>query len=426
VPEDYREVKMEYFCPEGLEKTPHWMIIKKSHQFDCYNRFINEALRPGFEMNQQPYIVLDFDELVHTLEKVLRTYPVRAVFNVNGTAMLVTVDDMNIWEKYDIPLVVYFAESPIYHFAITLQRIQNAIFIFQEAQNTDLYRHFFNTAGINGSLNGLYVAHPHLPLTPFKERAYPLVFTGNHVNVHNIVNNNLNVMPAPLPQIMWQVIDKNKFETTHDSWPDFITAFQEYGLDYRELKPPDLMRVMLHTDSYIRQFRRALVLNAIKQFPLTIVGYGWEGGMIQHSDNKTFITENYPDTITLMNNSRMCLNVLHNVRGSAHDRIASTLERGAVSVTDTNPYILEHFTHGQDMVQFNFENLDTLDERLHAFNADTECLAAIAEAGRAKLDEVFSLKQFMFDLEAHVDAFYAKRNRLDALKTLFAPECLAQ
>jgi hypothetical protein len=401
--------------------APYWLIIRKEHTLDCYNRFVNDAIEETFNRLGHPVLSLELTAMtLQDLLNVVETYPVHAVFTVNADILALSHGENNIWDALDLPLVICLAESPIYHYHLARDRPKNSIVLFQDAHHLAWYKTVVTErCGINTLYHGMYTPRPEVGI-PFQQRQFPLVFTGNHMALSSI-KRNLDQFPALLHKVAWQVIDQYLLETTADYSLGFLDALSGYGLHHQELSSYSVQVALMHVDRYIRQYRRRLILNSIQHFPITVMGYGWDESALEPSSNKTIILEGFPDSVEVIANSKMALNVLHNVRLSGHDRICTTIERKTACVTDSNPYLRERFTGGHDILFIDYERLDTLDDQLFEAMADEASLEILAGRAYEKRDCLGTPEAFVSRLLEVTDAFYAQKNRLSELQDVFQP-----
>lgn len=103
---------------------------------------------------------------------------------------------------------------------------------------------------------------------------------------------------------------------------------------------------------------------ALAGIPVTIYsGGGWHKlgeaypGIVTVKERVSFA-----ECVGLIGNSKICLNIQPWFKYGAHDRVYNAMLNEVVCVTDISEYLVQHFTHGQDIIFYELNRLDKLVE----------------------------------------------------------------
>lgn len=202
--------------------------------------------------------------------------------------------------------------------------------------------------------------------TQWKERGMDIVFTGTYIRpehfdvfidrngeeyslfYHSVMEEVLSDPNALLEDVMRRRLTEEIPEATEEEIKETLGHMQ--FLDY-----------------YVRFRRREKVIAALADAGLTIhiFGSGWEELPCRHPEN--LIRSDYIDSKSCLEklaNAKFSLNIMPCFHAGAHDRIFNSMLCGAVCVTDTNPYLDEMLTDGENALLYDVTEPERLAERL--------------------------------------------------------------
>lgn len=89
----------------------------------------------------------------------------------------------------------------------------------------------------------------------------------------------------------------------------------------------------------------------------------------------------FEETIPLMADAKIVLNVMPWFKGGVHDRVYSAMLNHAVSLTDSSEYMDMTLTDEENVLLFSLENLQELPKKIKWYLNEPEQLRKIAENG---------------------------------------------
>lgn len=178
--------------------------------------------------------------------------------------------------------------------------------------------------------------------------------------------------------------------------------------DLPDLSEEDLRNVMnkmIFLDLWIRfHFRGRVVKTLVDSgIPVHCIGVGWD---LLDCKNKSLLTiTKYSDTSVCLRaiaDARLSLNVMPWFKRGAHDRIYSSLQNGAVCVTDPSEYLLSRFADKDLLTFYHLENLSELPALVSGLLSAPERMQEIAARGTAYAEKMLGWDGFAKALERYL------------------------
>ena len=116
--------------------------------------------------------------------------------------------------------------------------------------------------------------------------------------------------------------------------------------------------------------------------PIHIFGDGWNYCRLKaHPCMLLHPTVNVEESLAVMADSKISLNVMSWHKAGMTERIANAMMNGALCLSDRTSYLREHFVDGRNIVLFDLEHLEELPNQVKLLLADEPHLERIAQAG---------------------------------------------
>ena len=280
-----------------------------------------------------------------------------AVIDFNSTLPRAMVGDDRFPDMIDAPFYDYIVDHPLYHHPILEIPLKNFHVICVDGKHKEYvakyYPHiksvtFRPLPGIRSTSN-----------VPFSKRSKDIVFTGTYYNplkyramidekpakdreliyaMTEIMLRNVNITPEAALEMLYDGIGREKTAS------DFAT---------------ELNRLYL-ADIYVRGLNRKKVIDTAVENGMEITVCGNEWDTYPNINNKyvSYIEGvRYRDSIEIIADSKVLLNVLPGFRYGIHDRIRTALVNGTYVVSDSNEYLWEHYSD-KEMLLFDMNNIE--------------------------------------------------------------------
>lgn len=201
------------------------------------------------------------------------------------------------------------------------------------------------------------------PYAKWKERPYPLVFTGNYVPLANI-KTQLDHLEPEYRDFYYEIIDA--FISHPDQ--DLLSLIEPYMRreipDITDEGLRDAMNTMQAVDLWIRTYFREKVVRVLAEsgLPVQLYGQDWDRVSWKHPPNLVVSGKavNSIDCVRAMAQAKLALNVMPWFKDGAHDRIFTAMLQGAVALTDGSRFLHENFKERDTLVFYRLEELEKL------------------------------------------------------------------
>lgn len=232
--------------------------------------------------------------------------------------------------------------------------------------------------------DGVFEAHK-----PFDQREYNVCLMGTYKNTDSLINK-LSALPEPDKSIATAIVN-------HLTQGSKLTIEQLLYLELskRNINIPksafaNLLSALLFIDVSIRANNRKLILDKLTSEGITVdvFGNGWEGYKCEHPEHLR-IHQNVPyqEALSIMSNAKIVLNPLPLFRNGSHERVFSSMFCGALCLSEINTYLSEQFTHGEDIVFFDMNDLESLVTNIKLLLSNQELSQKICQNGYKKASD---------------------------------------
>lgn len=137
-------------------------------------------------------------------------------------------------------------------------------------------------------------------------------------------------------------------------------------------------------DKYYRvQQREQCILYLLQSgITITVCGRGWQQFKEEFgiTDQIHILSENMPyeEVLNVMDRSKIVLNICPSYKEGIHERICTSMLRGAVCLTDSSNYLKENFTDGENILFFHWDSLEESLQRAAGYLGQDDWLQKIA------------------------------------------------
>ena len=351
------------------------VLLKGQSQYEVLNTFIDDmatALSPLGETSIVDLIKID---TIALLKKVI-TDDTTAVFSFNGRSHMVSQH-----LSKDIVYISSYVDHPMYQ----MDRIKTIA--------PKQLSYFVDKAYVNLVEDIMPEIKPKLlPQAgcynksefSIKDKMIDVLFCGSFADITKFDESMLKYSPKMKKFIVALAKDIIKKPTT----PIQRLANEISRKQYFLTTGDNLIGCMILADRYTRSLKRKNLLEQLLKSGITVhcYGNGWESSGLSKYDN--FISRpaiNYRDIMDVMNKSKIVLCTLPNLHNGVHDRIFSTMQMHAVSVTDPTTSLKEMFTDMKSIVFYNNtqQGYGEVTDKIKTLLSNDALLEEITMAGNA-------------------------------------------
>ncbi|MCR5467825.1 MAG: glycosyltransferase [Lachnospiraceae bacterium] len=298
--------------------------------------------------------VLFFDSEKEPLENMerLTNESFDAIFDFNSALPKVTMDDDTYFlDHIDSPFYNIILDHPLYHHDSLKHKLKNMHVLCLDERHAkyikDNYPHIKSVELF--AMTGQTAAKT----IPYKDRKYDVLFTGSYTSSNEILDA-LCKIPPFMQKITLDVIDIMKADASlqvHEALNTVLPEIEDSDI-ILEHYPLHVQGCFL-ADTFIRAYKREEVLKTLVKadISLTLCGNGWEKFKdVASKENVTILDEiPFSDTFSLMQNSKISVNIMPIFTHGTHDRVYSACLNSSVCVTDKSSILEKQFVDRQDI-----------------------------------------------------------------------------
>ena len=181
-------------------------------------------------------------------------------------------------------------------------------------------------------------------------------------------------------------------DTAISSTEAFVAALDQQVKSGAAIDPKSInfIEVLDDLDMYIKGKGRIDLLRAIEETPVALYGAAAETATwSDYLSDRPNITIHDPvpfaQVLDLMAQSKIVLNNSPWVKGGAHERLLSTMASGALAFTDRNGYLDEYFEDEKELVFYDHNALDQVEELLADWLFDDDKRRSVTAAGKVQV-----------------------------------------
>jgi len=328
------------------------------------------------------------------LQNILSNHKIDAAIAVNAIGQQnwkVANSNKSVWDLLHIPFVNWIVDHPLEHVSDLISTTANYNVICVD-QNHELFikKHF---PSIRKSyflpLGGLMDDNSKdIDFSSFKKREYDIVLAAGLMEPDEIKKQLLS-LPDDIKCIALKWTD---YMEKNISLPPELSLRKTLFDMYSGLEPPEelfisLAKICSPAVFYIRTWIRKEIVQRLMDSGIEfhLFGTGWEHLNSLCPNSKAILHGDIPitETIPLMQNTKLAINILPMFKAGSHDRIATAQLNGAAVFTDSNLYIDQIYSENE-IFKFDIENITNIPIMIESLLSDENQLYTIAKNGQRK------------------------------------------
>lgn len=397
---------------------------------DSLDAFAKE-LGAGFEKEGCDVLLVDVndlhyfqDDLFNRIDEYAACEDTIVIF-FNSIGMLMDgIDGGNYWNRSGVICFDILADPPFFYHSAIESDIKNVTFICVDEEQSDYINRYYGKESDYYKRNGRVRMSLYMPLAgvvsdtymerdlqnnrnkddvdrgisydfditaieAFNNRKYDVIFTGSIRDYEDIDTQIYNLDDTL--QDMWDIVLGYICEDTSLTIERAIRkCMSDYSLRLTDEHVHQIILLFKKMDSVIRAMHRQRVITAIADggIKIDVFGDGWD-----FLKNKLIHPENlcihecvsYEESVNIAAQAKISVNVMPWFKTGFHDRIATAMLNGCVSVTDSSSYIDDNYTDGENIVIYKLDNLSELAGNIRTLLENKDNITyKLAMAGKKK------------------------------------------
>ncbi len=340
-----------------------------------------------------------------------------ALFFNHAGLNLLTKDRASIWNELDVDCYDFIVDHPVYYHAAIIFPIRRLAFLCVDEYHQKFIQRFYS-----GKVRSFFLPLAGIrsqgPQIPFEERSMDLLFTGAYL-VDNNVEYHIRGLGEGLRQVWLDCYQLLCRQTSLTLEQGMEFCLKKKGIVLPEEDLRDTIRLFQDMDGMLRSRARAEVVRTLadQDVKIHIYGEGWQ--YLDCKQENLIIHDRIPfdETIPLMADARIVLNVMPWFKSGVHDRIYSAMLNGSVSLTDGSEYTDRTLTDGREVLLYSLEYLQDLPGKIKKYLQKPQELKEIAGRGYEYARDAQTWKHRAYQLADLIEHGSLQTDRADMVKT---------
>ncbi|AVK82813.1 hypothetical protein C3943_04185 [Lysinibacillus sp. B2A1] len=351
------------------------VLIKSSTQYNVL-RYWTDELAKGFEKQGVDVVILDAKYCVKEQIYYILGLDVDAIISFNGLYL----EYKELSEYIKVPYIYLLIDHPIDHI-VRLNNLQSKDIL------TIMDRNDINSIEILGlpSVNTYMLPHAALELSFDKvEKEIDILVCGTYSDF-NVYQNYLESQTPTLVNVCRLVIEQCFGDSNIYYYDAFINEFKNKGIDAKKLLSENMpfVEILRNVGYYIYSIQRLRVITRLAEAECNIHIYGdkWDKSPLVNFPNVHINNSiDFWELQRVMRKSKIVLNFQPLLKDGTHERVFVGMSNYSVVVTNVTPYLKELFQSDEEIIFYNFNNLDIMVEKVKSILEDNTLRNEIADA----------------------------------------------
>jgi len=368
------------------------ILIKGRSTYDLLRAFIDDAAIGFVEAGHQAEVldVVAEPDVAAALARRAATAPIDLVYSLNILSDFRDPAGRSIGDIASAPHVVHFVDHPLSHLDRLEKTPANAAVLVIDPSHAEALLSIYGPDRF-----GFVGFCPHAAVGPTTSpgrdadafvaaRPIPILFPGTCPAV--------GAPPwAPMQPGVQQLFEAAMEIALAGEWTPGLAAL-DAAMRASGLAPEDpefagFRKLASYVHEWVRVLRRLRLLEAAARagLRLQVAGKGYAVALTRYS-NLTFLGDvSFLESVALMSQSRLVLNVNANFGAGSHERPLCALNAGAATASDFSSFYEGQFEEGQEMMLYRWSDLDAGLDAVARLAADPQTMFDMAVAGQAKV-----------------------------------------
>mgnify|MGYP002678351839 FL=1 len=305
------------------------------------------------------------------------------IFSING--MLLEEDSVLgkiLLQKKDVLYCTYLMDHPLIHY----ERLKNQypqIFVLSPDRN--------HVKFMDQYMKNIY-AEAFLPhggcqsskCVPYKQRKYNITFMGSYSDPGRNMER-IDRYPLQMAEMMKKAVERMTDDPEMTIEEALLQCLDFQKINVKDHEFAQILSEFREVDRYVRSYFRDKVIRVLVEngIVVDVFGDGWDKFVTTHTEClKIHPAVGYEESLELVGDSKISLNIMPWFKDGAHDRIFSAMMCGTVCLTDSSKYLSEQLREQENVYFYSLKGLKYLPLKVHQILQNTDKSVEVAENGK--------------------------------------------
>lgn len=358
------------------------LIYKGSSQYGAFDYFA-QCLEDALKSRNHEVVIFDLN-MVNAMGKLSEIFSKKVFdlivgFNAIGCDM--EVDGRSIYDIIKTYYLGIFVDHPVFHISRLATPMNYFLASFLDKSHVDFVQDSMQESQKMKFFMPLSGSQYEGKIKTYEEykslKNIDILFTGSNFGKAEKKWENLIDFPSYLFDELSQKLIKDDYVSVGDA---FDAVLNKYGMAFSSISKAQISSILSIVVTYVRQYKRELVIEKLFQSELNITVYG---------KNWSELVEKYPNvtnggevslekSMELTKKAKVIINLNTNFTNGAHDRVFTGMLNHAVVFTDKSAYYDEFYEDKIDYLTYSLNSLDEDIKKLNEYLQDDKKLFDMA------------------------------------------------
>ncbi|ETP72446.1 hypothetical protein UYO_1516 [Lachnospiraceae bacterium JC7] len=309
---------------------------------------------------------------------------------------------VDLWNERQIPVISIFVDPPFRFNAFNINIPKNYLRFCCDMEHVTFCKRFYSATIPNVYFLPHAGSVPTCKIPSYNEKKYDLLFSGTYYVPKGYIDTINEKYSGNIKNTLFDVIDFMKKNPSF-SFPgavDRILSSDGYNAD--DETRLSVMECGEEADWFIRMYYRERVISSILESgrDLWLLGRGWQNHPKSGSKNFHIISDriDFADSLAIMAESKINLNVLPWFKDGTHERIFNILLRDSLPLSDSSIYLKDIFKDKSSILFYDLNDLSALPLIVDEALSNPEKTQEIIVKGKEIVLESFTWKSIVKQL----------------------------
>lgn len=300
---------------------------------------------------------------------------------------------IDIWNAWNTIVVDILMDPPLRFHPSLVKHPKNYLLFCCDYDHVDYVKRYFKDEVSHVAFMPHVGAVPRqdTPVIPFENRKYDILFSATYYSPQSKLAEMEQVLTGnPDMQQFYHQMYHNLIEDSSLTTEQAVfLTLEQAGWSVSGEMLRTIFRCSEYVDWAIRMYQRGEAVSALAEsgLDLYLLGRGWENHSSAKYPNVHRIADRVPyaQSLEVMADAKINLNVFPWFKAGTHDRIFNTLLQRSLPLTDSSRWVDAHFTNGVDIALYDLKHLELLPEIASRLLQDTARAEQIIRNGYEKV-----------------------------------------
>lgn len=375
-----------------LKKGRNILLVSANSQYNVLPNFV-EGLKKGFqECGVITYVYNPADPYRYSKIKekgynyFQNTTGYQYILLMNGVMSETerydnVIDDYKcIFDNKNSKIIPFFVDHPLFHMGRIKHLFSSYAMLFADENWVRFTKKYIKNekSVVFLPLGGCNV-EPNFK-SNFEDRENKIVFFGGYFNIHEQEE---KISKHRYAKVIFKIIEALKKDPSKTIENVVEMVELKYGSNYTIhyiVFETDVFGII---DTYIRQYYRQKVVEAIIYSGIPIDIYGWNENSVYDTYSNVHFKDkvSFEEMMEIYKKVRFVLNIQPWLKSGTQERVFNTMLSGAIAVTDITDFLLENTIDGVNIVHYNLSDLERLPDKILYYMQHDKEAKKIAQNG---------------------------------------------